>query len=316
MKKYYKTIIYIAVVIAVYVVLDILMKERVISNYYKRIIILTCINVILAVSLNLITGFTGQLCLGHAGFMAIGAYTAAVLAAKFQMPFAVNIIAAGILAGLAALLIGIPTLKLTGDYFAITTLGFCEIIRIIITNIDYLGGPRGMTGIPIKTNFTAVFFIMAAVIIVIRNIIHSAQGRAMISIKENEIASESMGINTRKYKILSFVIAGVIAGVAGGLYSQYVNFIDPKSFNFMKSIDIVIFVVVGGMGSISGSVLSASILTFLPESLRALQNFRLIVYPLILIVLMIFRPEGLLGTKEISIKPIINLFKKKKQVES
>lgn len=142
MKKYYKTIICIAVVIAVYFVLDILMKERVISNYYKRIIILSCINVILAVSLNLITGFTGQLCLGHAGFMAIGAYTAAVLAAKFQMPFAVNLIAAGILAGLAALLIGIPTLKLTGDYFAITTLGFCEIIRIIITNIDYLGGPE------------------------------------------------------------------------------------------------------------------------------------------------------------------------------
>ena len=316
MKKYYKSIICIAVVIAVYFVLDILMKERVISNYYKRIIILSCINVILAVSLNLITGFTGQLCLGHSGFMAIGAYTAALLATKFQMPFVVNLLAAGLLAGAAALLIGIPTLKLTGDYFAITTLGFCEIIRIIITNIDYLGGPRGMTGIPVKTNFAIAFFMMVLVIIVIRNIVHSAQGRAMISIKENEIASEAMGIDTRKYKILAFVIAGVIAGIAGGLYSQYVNFIDPKSFNFMKSIDIVIFIVVGGMGSISGSVISASILTFLPESLRALQDFRLIVYPLILIVLMIFRPAGLLGTKEISLKPIINLFKKKKQIQN
>lgn len=314
MKKYLKPIICVIAVVAIYLVLDILMKERIISNYYKRIIILTCINIILAVSLNLITGFTGQLCLGHSGFMAIGAYVAAVMAAKFQMPFLLNLLAAGIFAGVMALIIGIPTLKLSGDYFAITTLGFCEIIRIVITNIDYLGGPRGMTGIPIKTTFASVFFIMVLVVIIVKNIVHSAHGRAMISIRENEIASEAMGINIKKYKILAFVIAGVIAGVAGGLYSQYVNFIDPKSFNFMKSIDIVIFVVVGGMGSISGSILSASILTFLPETLRSLQDFRLIVYPLVLILLMIFRPSGLLGKKEISIESIKNLFSKKNKV--
>lgn len=314
-KKYKKSIMIILFVVGLFLVLDILMKERVISNYYKRIIILTCINIIMAVSLNLITGFTGQLCLGHSGFMAIGAYTAAILSVKFQMPFLINLLVAAVFSGFVAMLIGIPTLKLSGDYFAITTLGFCEIIRIIITNIDYLGGPRGMTAIPIKTNFTWAFFIMALVIILVRNLIHSAQGRAMISIRENEIAAEAMGVNAKKYKIISFVIAGALAGLAGGLYSQYVNFIDPKSFGFMKSIDYIIYVVVGGMGSISGSVLSASILTVLPEALRALQDFRLIVYPVILIILMMFRPQGLMGTKEFSIKRLTDLFKKKEREE-
>lgn len=313
MKKYFKPIMYIILTLIVFFVLNELMNARIINNYYKRIIILACINVILAVSLNLITGFTGQLSLGHSGFMAIGAYMAAMLSIKLQLPFLLNLMIAGVFSGFIAFIIGVPTLKLSGDYFAITTLGFCEIIRIIITNIDALGGPRGIPGIPVKTNFAWAFFIMVGAIIVIYNLIHSAQGRAMLAIRENEIAAEAMGVNTKKYKIMAFVIAGFIAGVAGGVYSQYVNFIDPNTFNFMKSIDILIFVVLGGMGSLSGGTVSAVFLTFLPEMLRKLQDFRLIIYPAMLIILMIFRPEGLMGSKEFSLKGIVRFFKNKKE---
>lgn len=315
MKKYLKLIIYIIIAVVLFFILNELMNERIINNYYKRIIILACINVMLAVSLNLITGITGQLSLGHSGFMAIGAYMAAMLSIKMQLPFLANLVIAGVVAGIVALVIGIPTLKLSGDYFAITTLGFCEIIRIVITNIDALGGPRGIPGIPVKTNFAWAFFIMIAVIIVMYNIATSAQGRNMIAIRENEIAAEAMGVNTKKYKIMAFVIAGVIAGIAGGVYSQYVNFIEPTTFNFMRSIDILIFVVLGGMGSISGGIFAAVILTFLPEMLRKLQDFRLIIYPIMLILLMIFRPEGIMGRKEFSLKGIVDYFKNKSKKE-
>lgn len=212
----------------------------------------------------------------------------------------------GLLASALALIVGVPTLKLKGDYFAITTLAFGEIIKGIITNTDLIGGARGLSGIPRNTNFSWAFIIMVLSVLVIYNIIHSSPGRAMISVRENEIAAEAMGINTFKYKLLAFIIAAFIAGVAGGLYAHYYTFIQPQSFNFMKSIEILTFVVFGGMGSLSGSVIATFILTALPEALRSLQDFKNIIYPIALIVLMIFRPEGLLGTKEIS----FNIFKK------
>lgn len=305
-KSMFKSLITFAVIVAVYLVLSTLINGRVINSYYSGILVLAFINIILAVSLNLVVGFTGQLALGHAGFMAIGAYLSAYLSKTYHLPFILVLVLGGLLASALALIVGVPTLKLKGDYFAITTLAFGEIIKGIITNTDLIGGARGLSGIPRNTNFSWAFIIMVLSVVVIYNIIHSSPGRAMISVRENEIAAEAMGINTFKYKLLAFIIAAFIAGVAGGLYAHYYTFIQPQSFNFMKSIEILTFVVFGGMGSLSGSVIATFILTALPEALRSLQDFKNIIYPIALIVLMIFRPEGLLGTKEIS----FNIFKK------
>ena len=308
MKKFFskKIVCFTFLILITYLTLMGLMSINVINSYYKGIITLALINIMLAVSLNLIVGFTGQLCLGHAGFMSIGAYVSAVLTQKAGMPFIVSIFLGAIIACIFAALIGYPTLKLTGDYFAITTLAFCEIIRIIIMNIDLVGGARGFTGIPRETNFTLAFLFMVITVIVIYNIIHSSQGRAMLSVRENEIAAESMGINAFKYKMLAFIIAAFFAGLAGGLYAHYMGYIQPASFDFNKSIDYLTFVVFGGMGSLSGSIIATIVLTFLPELLRGLGEFRMLIYPLALILLMIFRPQGLLGDKEVS----LNVFKK------
>lgn len=305
-KSMFKSLITFAVIVAVYLVLSTLINGKVINSYYSGILVLAFINIILAVSLNLVVGFTGQLALGHAGFMAIGAYLSAYLSKTYHLPFILVLVLGGLLASALALIVGVPTLKLKGDYFAITTLAFGEIIKGIITNTDLIGGARGLSGIPRNTNFTWAFIIMVLSVVVIYNIIHSSPGRAMISVRENEIAAEAMGINTFKYKLLAFIIAAFIAGVAGGLYAHYYTFIQPQSFTFMKSIEILTFVVFGGMGSLSGSVIATFILTALPEALRSLQDFKNIIYPVALIALMIFRPEGLLGTKEIS----FNIFKK------
>ena len=308
MKKFFskKIVCFTSLILITYLILMGLMSINVINSYYKGIITLALINIMLAVSLNLIVGFTGQLCLGHAGFMSIGAYVSAVLTQKAGMPFIVSIFLGAIIACIFAALIGYPTLKLTGDYFAITTLAFCEIIRIIIMNIDLVGGARGFTGIPRETNFTLAFLFMVITVIVIYNIIHSSQGRAMLSVRENEIAAESMGINAFKYKMIAFIIAAFFAGLAGGLYAHYMGYIQPASFDFNKSIDYLTFVVFGGMGSLSGSIIATIVLTFLPELLRGLGEFRMLIYPLALIILMIFRPQGLLGDKEVS----LNVFKK------
>lgn len=308
MKEFFKkkSVLILLGSLVVYAILMGLISTKTINSYYAGIINLSLINIILAVSLNLIVGFTGQLCLGHAGFMSIGAYVSAVITQKAGLPFLVSILVGAVVACLFAALIGYPTLKLTGDYFAITTLAFGEIIRIIIMNIDSVGGARGFTGIPIKTNFTLAFLFAVIVIIIIYNVIHSSQGRAMLSVRENEIAAESMGINAFKYKMMAFIIAAFFAGIAGGLYAHYMGYIQPASFDFNKSIDYLTFVVFGGMGSLSGSIIATVFLTFLPELLRGLGDYRMLIYPLALIILMIFRPQGLFGDKEISLK----IFKK------
>lgn len=303
-------------ILITYAVLYGLISANVINSYYKGIITFTLINIVLAVSLNLIVGFTGQLCLGHAGFMSIGAYVSAIITQKAHIPFVVSILIGAVIACILAALIGYPTLKLTGDYFAITTLAFCQIIQIIIMNIDTVGGARGLTGIPIKTTFTVAFIFMVATIIIIKNIINSSQGRAMLSVRENEIAAESMGINAFKYKMMAFIIGAFFAGLAGGLYAHYSGYIKPDLFDFNKSIDYLTFVVFGGMGSISGSIIAATILTFLPELLRSMGDLRMVLYPLALIILMIFRPEGLFGDKEISLKIFGKLIPRKKSKDS
>jgi len=301
-KEFRNTLILLGISIILFVILTILMDSGILNIYYSRIVILICINVILAVSLNLIIGVTGQLTLGHAGFMSIGAYAAAMATMEMNLPFPIALLFGGIVAAVIGFLIGMPTLRLKGDYLAITTLGFGEIIRVVITNIDQLGGGRGLAGIPPKTNFSWVFFIMVFTILIIYNIARSSQGRAMMSVREDEIAAEAMGINTTKYKIMAFVTGSFFAGIAGGLFAHYLMYIKPEQFGFLKSVDLVTYVVMGGMGSLTGSILSTGILTILPEGLRFLNDYRMIIYPLALIIIMRFRPQGLMGTKELSMK--------------
>ncbi|WP_298841181.1 branched-chain amino acid ABC transporter permease [Clostridium sp.] len=301
-KEFRNTIILLVIGVVLFFILSFLMDTEILNRYYGRIVILICINVILAVSLNLIIGITGQLTLGHAGFMSIGAYAAAMATIQLNMPFPIALLIGGVVAGLIGYLIGLPTLSLKGDYLAITTLGFGEIIRVVITNIDQLGGGRGLSGIPPKTTFAWVFFIMIFTILIIYNIARSSQGRAMMSVREDEIAAEAMGINTTKYKIMAFVIGSFLSGIAGGLFSHYLMYIKPEQFGFLKSVDLVTYVVMGGMGSLTGSVFSTGILTILPEFLRFMNDYRMIIYPLALIIIMRFRPQGLMGTKELSMK--------------
>jgi branched-chain amino acid transport system permease protein len=304
-KMLFNLLITIAFIAAGYLILNTLMVTQIISRYNSRIIMLIGINIILALSLNLVIGFTGQLTLGHGGFMAIGAYTAAILTLNLNMPFPFSLILGGLMAAFIALLIGIPILRLKGDYLAICTLAFGEIVRVLIENIKALGGARGIAGIPLKTNLFAVYVCVVLTIVIIRNIITSSQGRAIISVREDEIAAEAMGINTTKYKVIAFAIAAFFAGISGGLYAHYIRFIDPQTFNFVKSIEVLTFVVAGGMGSISGSVIGAVILTYLPEYLRRLhpvfRDFRMIIFAALLLILMLYRRQGIMGTKELSV---------------
>ncbi len=258
------------------------------------------INIILAVGLNLITGFTGQFSLGHAAFMSIGAYTSAILTAKLGQPFVVGLlVSGGVTAALAGLIIGIPTLRLKGDYLAIATLGFGEIIRIIALNIDYIGGAIGFNDIPHIQIGIGFFFMTVATVILISHFNTSYHGRACVAIKEDEIAAEAMGVNTTYYKVLAFVIGAFFAGIAGALYANYFYFIKPDSFGFMKSIDILVIVVFGGLGSITGSILGAIILSIISLFLQSIPELRMVIYSLILFAIMIYRPTGLVGKQNL-----------------
>lgn len=292
-----KLVIFISISFVIFLFFSLLIYKGILNSYYERILILICINIILALSLNLILGFTGQFTLGHSGFMAIGAYASAMLTIKFNLAFPLVLLSGGILAAIIGLLIGIPTLKLKGDYLAITTLGFCQIIVVIIQNIPQIGGSQGLTGIPGKTNFAWAFFIMIVSMIVIYNIVHSSQGRAMISVREDEIAAEAMGINTTKYKVMAFVVGAFFAGVAGGIYSHYMMYIEPQTFNFLKSTDFVVYVVLGGIGNIPGCILSTIVLTYLPEGLRGFGDLRMVIYPILLIAIMILNAKGISPSK-------------------
>jgi branched-chain amino acid transport system permease protein len=271
------------------------------NPYYEINLLLIGINIMMAVSLNLINGFTGQFSIGHAGFMAVGAYTSAVLTVKLQQPFPLAILAGSLAAALIGFLIGLPTLRLKGDYLAIATLGFGEIIKVVFVNIEYVGGASGLSGIPHITTWNWVFFLTAFTVVFIKNFINSTHGRACISIREDEIAAETMGINTTKYKVMAFTIGAFFAGAAGALYAHYFYIIQPNTFNFLKSIDYLVMVVLGGMGSITGSVLAATALTIISALLQRFAEIRMVIYALLLIVIMLFRPQGLMGNKEFSL---------------
>ncbi|MFY0782343.1 branched-chain amino acid ABC transporter permease [Peribacillus simplex] len=275
------------------------------NPFYQNTLMFIGINIILAASLHLIIGITGQFSIGHAGFLAVGAYASAVLTMKLEMPFALALIVGGLAAALAGLIIGIPSLRLKGDYLAIATLGFGEIVRIMLLNIDYVGGASGMQ-VSHLTTWPWVFASVIVTIIVIRNFTSSTHGRACISIREDETAADSMGINTTYYKVVAFAIGAFFAGIAGGLYAHNFYIIQPSNFGFLKSFDILILVVLGGLGSLSGAVLAAILLTVVTTFLQDYPETRMIIYSLVLIVMMIYRPQGLMGTKEIT-----SMFKRK-----
>jgi branched-chain amino acid transport system permease protein len=293
-----KNILSLLAVLAVYVIADLLIDRGFIDSYILLNIVLIGINIILAVSLNLITGYTGQFSLGHAAFMSIGAYASGILTANLNQPFWVGILGAALFAAAAGLLIGIPTLRLKGDYLAIATLGFGEIIKIIGLNTDYIGGATGLNDIPRYTNWTWLYFSVVATVLLISNFIRSYKGRACISIREDEIAAEAMGVNTTYYKVLVFTIGSFFAGIAGALYANYFHFIKPDSFGFMKSIDILVIVVFGGMGSIKGSIIGAILLSLISLFLQGIPELRMVIYSLILFLIMVYRPQGLMGKNQ------------------
>lgn len=294
-------------IVLFYGIIQLLIFLNVINAYYQVTLAMICINIILAVSLNLITGFTGQFSLGHAGFMSIGAYTCALITLNMDTPFSfiIGLIAGAILAAIVGLLIGIPTLRLKGDYLAIATLGLAQIIEIIIRNLDFTGGPRGLANIPQYANWTWLFLFTVITVVIISNFINSSHGRACISVREDEIAAEAVGINTTKYKVLAFIIGAFFAGIAGALYASYFYYIKPDLFGFLKSIDILVIVVLGGMGSISGSILAAILLVIISTYLQSFAEFRMIIYSVILVLIMIFKPQGLMGSSEFSLNRFI-----------
>jgi branched-chain amino acid transport system permease protein len=298
--------------------------SRSLNPYVLQIVVYCGINVMLAVSLNLINGFTGQFSIGHAGFMALGAYgsakfsleigrgwAAALQATGVPAPLAqapallVALLLGGLLAALAGYLVGLPSLRLRGDYLAIVTLGFGEIIRVLILNIDAVGAARGLAGIPAWTNLFWVGLGVSGVLLLAWNLANSTHGRALFAIRDDEVAAEALGVDTTSYKVLAFVLGAFFAGVAGGLLAHKVSYLNPSSFTFIRSIEVIAMVVLGGMGSISGSVLAAILLTLLPEVLRPMKDFRMVVYSLMLILLMITRPQGLLGTRELSLRRLL-----------
>jgi branched-chain amino acid transport system permease protein len=287
-----------------------------ISPYYLQILSLAGINIILAVSLNLINGFTGQFSIGHAGFMAIGAYVSAFLTLTFgerlrdslgflpvpaqNAAILLVVLAAGALcAAVAGFFVGVPSLRLRGDYLAIVTLGFGEIIRVFILNIDAVGGARGLGGIPQLANFFWIYLFAAATIIVVSRIVRSSFGRTLVAIREDEIAAESMGVNTTRTKVISFVVSSAMAGVAGGLFAHYLMYLHTNSFTFIRSFEIIIMIVIGGLGSITGSVLGAVLFIGLTEGLREFAQYRMLLFSFLLVVIMIVRPQGILGHREL-----------------
>lgn len=301
------SLIWIAVGAVVLVILNIMVATDSVDFYYAAVLSVAGINIILTTSLNLINGVTGQLSIGHAGFMAVGAYTAALLSLHFGTPYVLNIVAAFATAAVAGFLIGLPTLRLKGDYLAIATLGFGEIIRVVIQNLKITRGARGLVGIEWIDNFFYTEIVVIVSVFILWRIINSAPGRAMVAIHEDETAAETMGINTTRYKVLAFAIGSAFAGVAGAIFAHRMSYISPNDFTFLKSIDVLVMLVLGGLGSLTGAIVSAIALTLLPEFLRFIDEWRMVIYPLLLVIVMLFRSEGLLGTKEVDVGQVKSL---------
>lgn len=318
-KKLDKQIIQsIAIVLIVFAVVEALLLGDMLSRQFRSLLIPVCINVILAVSLNLTTGFLGELTLGHAGFMSVGAYTGALISMNLNLPmiveFPIALIAGGLVASLFGVIIGVPVLRLRGDYLAIVTLAFGEIIKSIINALKVTNGAMGLSGIELHANYKHFAFVFALTIITIfaiKNMVNSRQGRAVCAIRDNYIAAEAVGIPVSKFKVMAFVVAAFFAGIAGVIYGHNVGTLKPTTFDYNKSIEILVIVVLGGMGSIPGSVIAAIILTVLPELLRSADEFRMLLYAIVLIAMMIFNSSEL--KKRIMSSELLAKFKKVKK---
>lgn len=297
-KQFKEMLISLVFTLIIYGVLSYLMQSGIIGPYWAGIIIFAFINIILAASLNLAGGYLGQLTLGHAGFMSVGAYVSALVGMYAKIPdplnFPVSLLIGALAACFVGIIIGIPTLRLKGDYLCIITLAFNEIIRVIMTNVSITNGARGLMGIFPYTDFNSAFLCVVLTIFVIYCIVKSRHGRAIISIREDETASELAGIPTSYYKIFAFAISALFAGLAGGLYAHQLGMLMPRSFDYNKSVEILVMVVLGGLGNLKGSIIAAVVLTVLPEYLRAFADYRMLLYAVVLIVVMIVKEKNLM----------------------
>lgn len=287
-----KNIVLALIAVIIYVVIFSLAQFGVLSRHTQSLLVPIGVNIILAVSLNLTVGFLGELTLGHAGFMSVGAYAGCLFTIYCNLPvwieFPLALIIGGLVAAIFGVIIGIPALRLNGDYLAIVTLAFGEIIRSVLNNVKFTGGAGGLKGIDKTSNFTIAYILVILTLIVITNVVRSRPGRAIMAIRDNIIAAQSVGINIVYYKLVAFVGAAFFAGVAGVLYGHNLGILKPSTFDFNKSIEILVIVVLGGMGNITGSVIAAIIITLLPEVLRDLADYRMLIYSIALIVMMLF----------------------------
>lgn len=286
-----KNILTAAFAVALYGLIFLLVQTGTLSRHFQSLLVPVGINVILAVSLNLTVGFLGELTLGHAGFMSVGAYAGCLFTLHSTLPIAIKfplgMLIGGLCAAVFGVIIGVPALRLKGDYLAIVTLAFGEIIRSVVTNLPFTGGAGGLKKIERASNFTIVFIVAIIAIVVISNLVKSRHGRAICAIRDNVIAAESVGINVVYYKLVAFTVAAFFAGVAGVLYGHNLGILKPDTFDFNKSIEILVFVVLGGMGSIRGSIISAVVVTVLPEVLRGMEDYRMLAYAIVLILIML-----------------------------
>lgn len=284
------------------------------SEYYIGILILVCINLLAVLGLSLMTGFTGLFNFGQAGFLAVGAYTATILTTQYEVPFAIALLAGMITSALTSFVIGYPTLRLKGDYFAIATLGFSEAVRLLVENLEKItGGSRGIPRIPTVTTLPVALVSAVIALWLVANYVTSRHGRNCVAIREDELAAESIGINSFRYKQISFAINAMLAGLAGGLLAHYIGFIQPSMFSIVKSTELIVMVIFGGMHSLTGAILATLALTSLPELLRAAQAWRLVVYGALVVVIMVARPEGLMGSWELTPANVKALLSRKAQ---
>jgi len=294
--------------VVLFVLAWLLPRFGVIDLYWQQVLIYVGINIILTAGLNLVNGYMGEFSVGHAGFMAVGAYVASILtvgvfprwglSTYLPLLFPLALIAGGIVAGLAGLVVAIPSFRTRGDYLAIVTLAWNMIVKSILENIDAIGGPRGYMGMAKLTTVAWVYVWVVVTILLLRNLVYSNFGRGILSIREDEVAASLVSVNTRQVKVIAFVISSFFAGIAGGLFAHILQFINPRSFTILKSTDVLVMVYLGGIGSLGGSILGAGIYTLLLELLRPLQVWRWVVGPVLLVLLMIFRPRGIMGLRE------------------
>ena len=265
------------------------------NPYYIQVATMMGVYMIAALGLHLITGVTGQFSFGHAAFLSIGAYTSALMGLYLGTPFILNMLVGGLAAALMGVLLGIPSFRLTGDYLGITTLGFGEIVRVVFVNMKITGGAGGLGGIPRETNIFIVYTVVALTIWSLYRLQNSRFGRALAAIREDEIAAETMGINPLLYKIKSFAYGTFLAGISGALFAHMMQYLNPADFGFSKSFDLLNYVVLGGLGSIPGTLVGTAVLSLAPEFLRFVKEYRMLIYGALMVIMMIFRPYGLLG---------------------